>query len=72
MPIQSPKKEQREEANRRERDKIKFIDLKFERAQVVAIGKEEEGKIFHALHVLGMNDLWDRVDGLGSETWNGC
>ena len=26
--------------------------------------------MFHKLHVLGMNDdLWDRVRGLGSETW---
>ena len=36
-------------------------------------GKQEEGKTFHNLHVLGMNDdLWDRVRGLGSETWKGC
>ena len=29
--------------------------------------------MFHKLHVLGMNeDLWDRVCGLGSETWTGC
>ena len=27
----------------------------------------------HKLHVLGTNDdLWDRVRGLGSETWKGC
>ena len=33
-------------------------------------GKQEEGKTFHNLHVLGMNDdLWDEVCGLGSETW---
>ena len=26
--------------------------------------------MFYKLHVLGMNDdLWDRVRGLGSETW---
>ena len=32
-------------------------------------GKEDEGKTFHVLLVLGMNeDLWDRVRGLGSET----
>ena len=31
--------------------------------------KEEEGKTFHVLQVLVMNeDLWDRVHGLGSET----
>ena len=35
--------------------------------------RKEEGKTFHRLHVLGMNDnLWDRVLGLGSETWSGC
>ena len=29
--------------------------------------------MFHMLHVLGMSDdLWDRVHGLGSETWKGC
>ena len=29
--------------------------------------------MFHKLHVLGMNDdLWDRVRGLGNETWKGC
>ena len=33
--------------------------------------KQEEGKKFHTLHVLGMNDdLWDRVRGLGSESWS--
>ena len=36
-------------------------------------GKEEEGKTSHELHVLGMNDdLWDKVHGVGSETWKGC
>ena len=36
-------------------------------------GKEDEGKTFHKLHVLEINDdLWDRVRGLGSETWKGC
>ena len=54
----------------RERDKIKFIDLRFERWQVGNSGKQEESKTFHRLHVLGMNDdLWDRVRGLASETW---
>ena len=32
-----------------------------------------EGKIFHKLHVLGMNDnLWNRARGLWSENWKGC
>ena len=34
---------------------------------------KQEHKTFHKLHVLGINDdLWDRVRGLGSETWKGC
>ena len=34
---------------------------------------QEEGKTFHKLHVLGMNDnLRDRVSEVGSETWKGC
>ena len=33
----------------------------------------KEGKKFHELYVLGVNDdLWDRVCRLGSETWKGC
>ena len=40
---------------------MKFIDLRFERCQVVRFRKQE-GKTFHQLHVLGMNDdLWDKV-----------
>ena len=39
----------------------------------VARRKLEEVKTFHKWHVFGMNDgLWDRVRGLGSETWKGC
>ena len=34
---------------------------------------KEEGKTFHKLHVLGVNDYsWDRLCGLGSETRKGC
>ena len=44
----------------RERDQIKFTDLRFERWQVVrfkkARRKQEESKTFHKLHVLGIND----------------
>ena len=53
---QHRKKEERSESLRGERDQIKFIDLGFERWQVVGLGKQEEGKTFHKLHVLGMND----------------
>ena len=58
---------------RGERDQITYIDHRFERWQVVRFRKQEEGKTFHKLHVLGMNDdLWDKVRGIGSETWKGC
>ena len=52
MPQQRKKEES--ERLRGERDPIKFIDLGFERWQVA--GKQEEGKTFHKLHVLGMSD----------------
>ena len=71
MPQQRKKEES--ERLRGERDRIKFIDLGFERWQVVRFRKQEEGKTLEKLHVLGMDDdLWDRVRGLGSETWKGC
>ena len=48
---------------------MKLIDPRFERGQVA----EEERMTLYKLHVLLMNDdLWDRVRGVGSETWNGC
>ena len=60
MPQQRKKEES--ERLRGERDQIKFIDLGFERWQVVSSGKQEEGKTFHQLHVLGTNhDLWGEV-----------
>ena len=51
-----PQKVKKEERLRVERDQIKFIDLRFERWQVVGFRKEEEDKTFHKLHILGMND----------------
>ena len=55
---------------RGERYQIKIIDLRFESWQAARFRKQEEDKTFHKLHVPGMNDdLWDRVRGLGSETW---
>ena len=51
---QQRKKEEREQLMYR--DKIKFINLRFERWQVVGSGKQQEGKTFHKLHALGMND----------------
>ena len=43
---QQRKKEESEQL-RGERDQIKFIDLRFERWQVVGLRKQEEGKTFH-------------------------
>ena len=40
--------------------------------ELMESGKQEEGKTFHKLHVLGMNDdFWDKACGLGIETWKG-
>ena len=67
------KEERRSERLRGERDQIKFIDLRFERWQVVRFRKARRGKTFHNLHVLRVNDdLWDRFRGLGSKNWKGC
>ena len=52
MPQQRKKKASRR--LRAGRDQIKFIDLRFERWQVVGSGKQEEGKTFYKLHILGM------------------
>ena len=69
----APTKKEESERLRGERDQIKFTDLGFERWQVPTFRKQEEGKTFHKLHVLGMNDdLGDRFHGLGSESWKGC
>ena len=54
MPQQRKKEES--ERLRGERDQIKFIDLGFERWQVVRFTKARGGRTFHKLHVLGMND----------------
>ena len=52
-----PQQRKKEESKRLrvERDQIKFIDLRFERWQVVRFRKVGKGKMFHELHVLGMN-----------------
>ena len=40
--------------------------------RVVDLRKEEESKMFHKLHVLGIkDDFWDRVCELGKQTWKG-
>ena len=61
-------------AKRREiemRSSLLILDLKDGKLQ--DSGKQEGGKTFHQLHVLEMNDdFWDKLRGLGNETWNGC
>ena len=53
------------------RSSLLILDLKDGKLQ--DSGKQEEGKTFHKLHVLGMNDdLWDRVREVCSGTWKGC
>ena len=53
------------------RSSLLTLDLKESKLQ--DSGKEEEGKMSNELHVLGINDdFWDKVRGLGSETWKGC
>ena len=53
----------KKEVEREIRSSLWILDLK-------------DGKLwasFHKLDVLGMNDdLWERVRGLGSETWKVC
>ena len=71
-----PQQRKKEESKglRGERDQIKFIDLRFERWQVVRFRKarRRQDKMFHKLHFLGTsNDLWDRVCGVERETWKG-
>ena len=58
---------------RGERGQRNFIGLRSERWQVVRFRETRKGKMFHKLHVLGMNDhLWEKVRVSGSETWKGC
>ena len=66
------KEKRKRKAERSEvRSRSLILDLKDGKLQ--DSGKQEEGKTFHKLHVIGMNeDLWDGVHGLGSETWKGC
>ena len=73
--VQSPSKGRKKKAKGLEerdiRSSLLILDLKD--GKLSDSGKEEEGKMFHNMHVLGMNDdLWDRVRELGSETWKGC
>ena len=73
-PIQSPNKGRKRKAKRREREvRLSSLILDLNDGRLKDSGKQEEGKKFHKLHTLGMNDdLWDKFCGLGSETWKGC
>ena len=66
-------KNEESERLRGEGDKMKFIYLAFERGQVAGFRKGGRKQVFDKLPILGTNDgLWDRVLGLGSETWKRC
>ena len=66
----APTKEERKGRLRGEGGLL-LLDLKDEKLQ--DSGKQEEGKTFHKLLVLGINyDLRGRPRGLGSENWKGC
>ena len=64
MAYTKPQLRKKEEGKRLrgEGDQIKYIDLRFERWQVLGLtAKQEEDKKVHKLHVLGMNHgFWDR------------
>ena len=66
-PIESPnngRKKVKGYEEREIRSSLLILDLKD--GKLYDLGKQEEGKTFHKLHVLGMNDdLWDRARGLG-------
>ena len=57
MAYTKPRQRKKEESERLrgERAQIKFIDLRFERWQVVRFRKQEEGKTFHLHRVFSSN-----------------
>ena len=63
----------KEESERGERDiRSSLLILGLKEGKLCDSEKEEEGKTLPKLQFVGMNDdLWDRVRGLGSETWKG-
>ena len=76
MAYKKPQKRKKEESEklRGEREIIsRLLPSDLKKGELKDFGQEEEGKTFHKLHVLGMNyELWDKIHGLGSETWKGC
>ena len=61
-PIQGPNRGRKKKAKgyeeREIRSSLLILDLKDDKLQ--GSGKQEEGKMFHKLHVLGMNDNFMR------------
>ena len=67
---QQGKKEESERLRGEREIRSSFLILDLKDDKVYDSGKQAEGKTFHKLHVLGVNDdLWDKVHELGSETW---
>ena len=67
------KAQQRQEEESESLRGYKFIDLRFERGEVVGFGNERRKQDVLQISFLGMNnDLWDKVRGLASGTWEGC
>ena len=63
-PIHSPNKGRKKKAKDKEKRDIRssLLILDMQDDTLYDSGKQEEGKSFHKLHVLGMSDdLWDRV-----------
>ena len=54
--------------NKEERERLCLLMINLKEGKFLDSGKEREGKKFHIIQNLEMNDdLWDRVHGLGSE-----
>ena len=70
----APKKEKRRKRKAKRREiRSSLLILYLKDGQLQHSRKEDGGKMFHKLHVIGMNDdLWDKVCRLGSEIWKGC
>ena len=69
-PPQRKKEESERLRGKREvRSSLLILDLKHGE---LLDSRKQEGKVFHKLYILRMNDdLWDRDCGLSSETWKG-
>ena len=64
-----PTKEEKERLSREREIMSSLLVLDLKTDTLYDSGKEDKGKTFHVVQVIGMNeDLWDEVRGLGSET----